>query len=117
MFLLTVPVIMFLLLAYSKSRLSFSLATGNVVSAKNSSIPLMIKISNRSIIPVSNVRVYVKYYNMLNKTSNVVAVNTPVFPKNVQWLQLSVLSKHCGIVRFEIVKIRVFDLMHMFSLR
>ncbi len=116
-FLLIIPVIMLLLLIYSKSRLNFSLATGNIVSAKNSSIPLIIKISNRSVIPVSNVRVYVKYYNMLDKTSNVVAVNTPAFPKNVQRLQLSVLSKHCGIVRFEIVKIRVFDLMHLFSLR
>jgi len=116
-FLLAAPIVMFFLLLYARSKINISVKIFGTSYSKNSKIPVVIKIANNSIIPVSNAKFVIKYSNSLDNTSNTVSINTPIFQKNTQNLRLMISSKHCGILSAEIVKINLFDFLNLTSLK
>ena len=73
-----------------------------------------VKIENPLRIPVPNCMIKISYYMRLDKKAEYFTVNTPLFPKNVQYLTVSVSSKHYGALKMRIESVRINDMLKLF---
>lgn len=118
-FLFAIPIVFGVINFSIRKKLKFSVRSFESFYSKDEEIPIILSIENKSIIPVSYARITLEYQNEnFGKTSTLI-INTPILPKDKQDLRLEISSAHCGNIRVNITRIRVFDpiLLSYFTLK
>lgn len=115
--LLTIPFVLLLMLLWLRRKVKVSLEAVNETGAQSDTLPVTIRISNTSGLPISNMRMYLVYKNEFEDSERAIKINTPIFSSNEQVLCLKLRSEHSGRISVKIKKIRIFDMMRLFSLR
>lgn len=114
LFLALIPIVTGVMLLLSKKKVSFSIKSFQQSYTRGTSIPILISMSNKSIVPFSMAAVYVECTNKLTSSSQLYKVNTSIFAENTQILRLEIAPEHCGIIQIKIKRVDLYDLMHLF---
>ncbi len=112
-FTLLLSAIMFSANFIASRRLRISLRVNGRQFLANESIPAKLIIESSTVIPVMCAEITVEYKLSHDGAPEKIKINTPVFPKNVQTLSLTLSSGHYGIVEMRIVKAKVYDLLRV----
>lgn len=106
----------FIINLYSRKRISarISIKRRNCTAGQN--IPINIEIRNDSKMPVFAARIAVSYKLSYMDEPSVIKISTPLFPGTSQILTTSFSSQHYGIVTLSIMKIRIYDMLHISTL-
>lgn len=113
-FVVILSVVLNLLLLYTRKRINVSFLEAQLSSYRKKKTPVVLKIQNTSALPVPICMITVSYTSKLKKKTEYFKINTPVFPKNVQYLTLNVSSLHYGTVNLKIEKIKIIDMLRIF---
>ena len=116
-FLLAVPVVLFILTLITAKKLKISfVGTGNT-AGRSAQVPMMIRVENRSVLPVADLTMYIEYRYELEDKVNKIKISTPVFPRDSQLLTLNVSASHYGTVHFKLRKALVRDMLRLFRFK
>lgn len=114
LFVIILPVFSMLSMILSKKKLRISV-NSTADGRKNNKFPVIISISNRSVFPFSVVRITLEYYNSQINSVKTFDINTSASGHSDFQLKLSLSSEYCGIICVKIKKVRVYDLLGIFS--
>ena len=116
-FLLVMPIILFVMLKKMSKKISVGFVNTQKTAGRSSKIPVVLRLQNRSKLPVANMIIEIEYYNTLDGDKNTMKINTPLYPDDVQYLTLHVSAKHYGTVRMNIKRCRIVDMLKLFKIR
>ena len=116
-FLLIMPFILFAMLKNMSKKISLGFVNTQKTSGKSSKIPVVLRLQNRSKLPVANMIIEIEYYNTLDGDKNIMKINTPLYPNDVQYLTMHFSAKHCGTVRMNIKRCRIVDMLKLFKVK
>ena len=116
-FLLVMPIILFVMLKKMSKKISVGFVNTQKIAGRSSKIPVVLRLQNRSKLPVANMIIEIEYYNTLDGDKNTMKINTPLYPDDVQYLTLHVSAKHYGTVRMNIKRCRIVDMLKLFKIR
>ena len=116
-FLLVMPIILFFMLKKMSKKISVGFVNTQKTAGRSSKIPVVLRLQNRSKLPVANMIIEIEYYNTLDGDKNTMKINTPLYPDDVQYLTLHVSAKHYGTVRMNIKRCRIVDMLKLFKIR
>lgn len=115
LFVLLMPVASWILFYISKNNFNVSLITKEMSVSKNDIIGLDIILENSSFVPISMVEITVSYKNELINKSNTFMISSSVRANNIQKLCAEIKSEYCGLINAKIIKVKIYDLLHLFS--
>lgn len=116
-FLSAVPIILFIIGKYMSKRIKVEFVTVHSSAGKSSKIPLVLKVTNETKLPVANLIIELEYKNSLDGNKNIVKVNTPVFPEETQYLTMHISAMHYGNIFVRIKRCRVVDMLKLFKFK
>ncbi len=116
-FLLLLPVVLTVCSLIARAGISVEVEVTQHTCSTNQSIPIMVRVRNKTIIPVPSAEIRLVYTVSSSGTSERILINTPVFPKNSQQLETSFSSGHLGSVTVGIDKVKLFDILRLTRLR
>ncbi len=111
------PILLFSILGKCRRSLKVSFLQATKSSCKSDKIPVIIKVENGSVFPIANCIITVEYSGFLKREKEKFTVNTPVFPKNSQYLTVNISSNHYGIVCLKISSVKIVDMLKLFKRR
>jgi hypothetical protein len=111
------PIILFVMLKKMSKKISVGFVNTQKTAGRSSKIPVVLRLQNRSKLPVANMIIEIEYYNTLDGDKNTMKINTPLYPDDVQYLTLHVSAKHYGTVRMNIKRCRIVDMLKLFKIR
>lgn len=114
---LATPPLLLISLIRLKHALKVSLYCGKHICTYGSECPVFLRISNSSIMPVSNAKITIAYKNSIDNIEHQITVNTPVHLINTDEICLMLSSPYCGRIEAYIKKIRIYDFIKLFSVR
>ena len=114
-FLVLLPVILITINAVQKRKIKVIFITPHCTTTCGKQTPITVKIINNSVFPVSNAEITLSYSMHFSNKKEEFKINTPVFQKNSQLLTFNITSKYCGIVKLEITKVKIFDILRLFK--
>lgn len=114
-FLIILPIVLNILLSYCRKKVRVSFVNTNLMTCKNEKTPITIKVENNSSVPIPNCIITVIYSNRLFGKAEKLKVNTPVFPKNTQYLTLNMTSSHYGTIDLKITSVKLVDFLKFFK--
>ncbi len=97
-----------------KNKLFFDLQTEGTVH-KNEPGRLTIQVKNKSILPISKVRVSLEFENKLTDELDTKAFVLSLNSRGSESLLLDMSSKYCGQIRVTVKKIRYYDFLGIFK--
>lgn len=114
-FLVLLPVILIIITSVQKRKIKVIFITPHCTTICGKQTPITVKITNNSVFPVENAEITLSYSMHFSNKKEELKINTPVFPKSSQTLTFNINSKHCGIVKLEITKVKIFDILRLFK--
>lgn len=111
------PLIMLLCLFIAKHMISAEFILQNRTASKNSSLPIQLSVTNKSIFPIGKAEAYLEYYNVFNNAINSFELHLPIQPRNTQRITFQLSSEFCGIIKVKCVKIYIYDPLRIFRLK
>ena len=111
----TIPLVMFIALLFTKRCISVDLIAPNYTVQKNHSFPIQIKLINRSILPVGKAEATIEYCNIFNNETTNFVLHMPVQAKNEQNAIFQLSSRFCGIVNVCCKGIAIYDPLRLFK--
>ncbi len=120
MFLLALPLVLFVLLAVSAHMTEITVFCEEPVTERGKAAAVKITVRNRSVIPISSCALKVIYTVSAPFENGTPAVHTaavPVGGGDCETMTLSFLPKHCGTVTVSVKSARLQDLMGVTALR
>ena len=109
--------LLFVMLKKMSKKISVGFVNTQKTAGRSSKIPVVLRLQNRSKLPVANMIIEIEYYNTLDGDKNTMKINTPLYPDDVQYLTLHVSAKHYGTVRMNIKRCRIVDMLKLFKIR
>lgn len=97
-----------------KNKLTFDLQTEGTVH-KNEPGRLTIQVKNKSVLPISKVRVSVEFENKLTDELDTKAFVLSLNSRGSESLPLDMSSKYCGQIRVRVKKVRYYDFLGIFT--
>ncbi|SFC93654.1 DUF58 domain-containing protein [Ruminococcus albus] len=116
-FLLVIPVVMFIMTLCTARKLKIGFTDKQSIVSRTAKLPIRLRVSNDSMLPCPNLLIEISYANKIDGKTNIVKINTPVYPHETQILTLSVSGIHCGTVDFNIKKCKVSDMLKIFTMK
>ncbi len=116
-FLISLPFALLIILLFGKLFLKYSLSPVNTTAVKKSNCNFKLDITNKTIFPFPTAVVKIKYKNKLSENSDVIKISVPIHSLTSQSLKFSLASEYCGIVKAEILYIRLYDYLKLFSVK
>jgi len=116
-FLLIAPIVLFVMGKYTAKRVRVRFVTVQKAAGRASKIPLVVKITNETRLPVANMIIEIEYFNSLDSKKNLMKINTPVFPQETQYLTLHISGMHYGTVKMRIKRCRIVDILRLFKFK
>ncbi|MBO4867698.1 MAG: DUF58 domain-containing protein [Ruminococcus sp.] len=116
-FLLVIPVVMFVMTLLTAKKLKIGFTDKQSIVSRTAKLPIRLRVSNSSMLPCPNLLIEISYANKIDGKTNIVKINTPVYPHETQILTLSVSGVHCGTVDFNIKKCKISDMLKIFNMK
>ncbi|MBR1750503.1 MAG: DUF58 domain-containing protein [Ruminococcus sp.] len=116
-FLVSLPIILFIMLWRASKRVKVSFAGGQRVCVRGGRIPVVIRCENRCRYPISNLLIEIEHYNTIDSIKDTVKICTPLYPKEVQFLTMHLSSLHYGTIKLSITRCRISDMLRLFKMR
>ncbi|WP_124099134.1 DUF58 domain-containing protein [Ruminococcus sp. Marseille-P6503] len=116
-FVVILSAVLNVLLSYTRKRISVSFLETQLSASRKKKIPVVLKVQNTSALPVPICMITVSYTSALENKTEYFKINTPIFPKNVQYLTLNISSLHCGTVNLKIKQVKIIDMLRIFRRR
>ncbi len=111
------PVVMFVTTLIAKYSIKAEFAVQNKTTPKNSSFPVQLCVTNKSIFPVGKAEAHIEYYNIFNNQINEFELLFPVQALNTQRITFQLSSKYCGILKIRSAYIDIYDPLKIFRFR
>lgn len=86
------------------------------VVGKGESIPLEIKVTNKSIFPIMLAEFRVNYHNAFMKNPTVADISTPIHGRSSDVISSSFISVYSGLITVSIEKLRLYDFFRLFNI-
>lgn len=113
----TLPAVMFVTTLIAKYMIKADFAVQNKTTPKNSSFPVQLCVSNKSIFPIGKAEAHIEYYNIFNNQINEFELLFPVQARNTQRITFQLSSKYCGILKIRSAYIDIYDPLRIFRFR
>lgn len=113
----TLPVVMFVTTLITKHMIKAEFAVQNKTTPKNSSFPVQLCVTNKSIFPIGKAEAHIEYYNIFNNQINEFELLFPVQARNTQRITFQLSSKYCGILKIRSAYIDIYDPLRIFRFR
>lgn len=116
-FLISLPAVMFIILAIQVKLLKITVSSDNAVSERGKAALVRVILSNRSILPIAACKISVKYRSVFmsdisrKPTDERYSITVPVKQRTVETVSLSLIPDHCGVVEFQIKSIKITDFL------
>lgn len=114
---LLLPFILFIILIYTLSSITARIDASQLVVSKGESFDVNIIISNKSIFPISRMNVTYTFYNEFLKEVKKDNIQISMDGKCTQEVRAQITSSYCGNIVLHLKSIRVYDFIHIWSLR
>ena len=111
------PVVMFVTALITKYSIKAEFAVQNKTTPKNSSFPVQLCVTNKSIFPVGKAEAHIEYYNIFNNQINEFELLFPVQALNTQRITFHLSSRYCGILKIRSAYIEIYDPLKIFKFR
>lgn len=112
-----IPVIMLITLIISKRKVKLQLISTGAGCYCGDTVPVILRITNSSMLTVSCIRLKITYQNQLGSETERMTINTPVFSNNQQEICLRISTECCGMVEVSVNKAKIYDMLRIFSFR
>ncbi len=109
-----VPVILFIATLIAKFSIDVEFTAKSDSVMKNDSFPVMIKITNKSFIPVGRGEAHIEYSNLFSGEKDNFIMYLPIQPRNEQSVVFQLKSSFCGIAEIQCAKIYIYDPLKLF---
>lgn len=113
-FVAVLTIVLNLLLAHVRKRIKVTFLESQYSSCRKEKLPVIIKAENMSSVPVPNCIISIAYTSKLKSKTETFKINTPIFPKNAQYLTINISSIHYGTVNLKIKEIKIIDMLKIF---
>lgn len=113
--LLVLPLLLLVQLYISSARLKIAFPEENIICEKDREAGLKITLFNKSIFPVSCVKIRINTEYLTNGERSTVTVQLPVGARRSACTSINASVKHCGCVKVSISSVCVYDLLKLFS--
>lgn len=113
----TLPVVMFVTTLITKHLIKAEFAVQNQTTPKNTSFPVQLCITNKSIFPIGKAEAHIEYYNIFNNQINEFELLFPVQAQNTQRITFQLSSRYCGILKIRSAYIDIYDPLRIFRFR
>lgn len=114
---LFLPIILLLVLIYTLIGIKVKLDASQLVVSKGESFNVNIIITNKTIFPISRMNVTYTYYNLFLKEEKRERIQISMDGKCTQEVRTEISSSYSGNIVFHLKGIRVYDFIHIWSLR
>ena len=108
---------MFLTTLITKYSIKTEFAVQSKTTAKNTSFPVQLCITNKSVFPVGKAEVHIEYYNIFNNQINEFEMLVPIQARNTHRVTFQLSSKYCGILKIRSAYINLYDPLRIFRFR
>ncbi len=110
------PVLMFIQLVYTRSRIKFSAAavSNNIRKGENSSVEITVE--NPTIFPMSLAKLNIRCTSFPSGVNEIRRVTVPLPAKSTHTLSITVYSPYCQKIECTVTKITLYDMLHLLSL-
>ena len=115
--LIVLPVLAFFLCRQAAKEIEVSIATTGEILEKNQEFPVTIILRNRSYIPVLDCFVQIGIRNGFMEQGDCLSFHLPVPAKGGEEKVIPICSKYCGRIEMQILKMEVYDFLHLFYKR
>lgn len=112
--LVAVPVVFFFLTLIAKRCIDVEFTAKSDTVMKNESFPVMIKIINKSFLPIGRGEAHIEYCNVFSGESDNFSMYLPIQPRNEQSVVFQLRSGFCGVAEIICDKIYIYDPMKLF---
>ena len=111
------PVFLLVVLVYIYSKLEVKLVSVNHIAKQGQSTPIIIKIKNPTLFPLSNLEIILRYGNSYLSQENKKRLTVSIDSRNTTRVACKIESEHVGNLRVGLLRIRMFDYLKIFSLK
>lgn len=108
-----VPFLMKFLCLFVRSRIHVTLTTSSQMIRKQEEGTLVIQIENKSLLPVANVEIPLKYYNLMQEEVHTESFFVSLLSNSVQKIIVTVDTAYVGLLSFEVDTIVLKDYIHI----
>lgn len=116
-FALVIPMVFFLVMIYSRSRITAEILSARMSENKDTDIDINVNITNRSIFPVPNACIKLEIMNTLDSIPEGMSATVPIQPHNSQSMSFHISSQYCGKLIIKLKYIRIYDYLKLFSVK
>ncbi|MCM1507651.1 MAG: DUF58 domain-containing protein [Ruminococcus flavefaciens] len=114
---IALPVVMFVTTLITKHLTKAEFAVPTKTTPKNTSFPVQLCVTNRSIFPIGKAEAHIEYYNIFNNQINEFELLFPLQARNTQRVTFQLSSKYCGILKIRSAYINIYDPLRIFRFR
>ncbi|MFV0363760.1 MAG: DUF58 domain-containing protein [Suipraeoptans sp.] len=101
---------------YIHRHISANISAMLIPVSQDNEIPIEIKVDNNSALPVSNVRMFLNYTNLLTLENENHVCICNLDEKQSSYVSSTYHSSNCGIIKVSLSKIKISDFLGIFSL-
>ncbi len=80
-------------------------------------IPLSLYVNNKSILPVTCIKIIVEYWNTFSNQKDKQVLMISLGAKKEKKIDIMLQSSHTGLVKVKVAKVKVYDFIRVFSRR
>ena len=114
---LGMPFFMLLLLFYAYVCVRAELVSSAHIVNRREPIPITVQLTNRSIFPITNIKIYLTYQNAYSKKKYKTEYMVSLDARTNTQVTVSLKSEHAGNLVISMKGIRIYDYLRLFSLR
>ncbi len=111
------PFVLIMIALHTRSRLEAQLISSRMSENKKKDITIDVKITNKSIFPVSNACIYLEIMNSADSIPEPMTATVPVQALNSQIMSFNISSEYCGKLIVKLRHIKIYDYIKLFSFR
>jgi uncharacterized protein (DUF58 family) len=117
MTLLILPFFMFGLLCYIYGNIKVELGSTAHVVNKEEAIPITVQMTNITIFPITNLRLYLTYHNSYSLKKFTKEINVSLDSRTSSSVVCNLLSDYAGNIEINLGSFKIYDYLKLFSMR
>lgn len=117
MTLLILPFFLFGLLCYIYGNIKVELVSTAHVVNKEEAIPITVQLTNITIFPITNLRIYLTYQNSYSSKKFTKEINVSLDSRTSSSVVCNLLSDYAGNIKINLRSIKIYDYLGLFSMR
>jgi uncharacterized protein (DUF58 family) len=110
------PIVLFIILFISSFFIRTEFDTSRVTAQKGESLNLTINLTNKSIFPISQMKIKLLYFNEYTDERKKSYIQVALDGKSKQKVSCQISSKYCGNLKFKLMSIKIYDYFRLWSI-